>query len=110
MTTGENVTVAFVDQGYTGARASADPADDGIELAVVKLPMAEKGFVLQPRRSVVERSFAWASGFGRLARDYERLPDTVRGLHFLVFVCLARNRLAVLLDQSASPALVPRYL
>ena len=38
----------------------------GIELSVVKLPEAKKGFVLLPRRWVVERSFAWASRFGRL--------------------------------------------
>ncbi len=38
-----------------------------------------------PRRWVVERSFAWTSRFRRLARDYERLPGTVAGLHFVAF-------------------------
>ena len=49
-------------------------AAHGIQLEVVKLPEAKRGFVLLPRRWVVERSFAWLARFRRLARDYERLP------------------------------------
>jgi transposase len=40
----------------------------------------------------VERSFAWTVRFRRLARDYERLPQTVAGLHFVAFACLMLNR------------------
>jgi transposase len=86
--TGEHVEVAFVDHGYTGAVPAAAAAAVGIELHVVKLPTARKGFVLLPKRWVVERSFAWASRFRRLARDYERLPSTLAGLHFAAFACL----------------------
>jgi transposase len=50
---------------------------------------------------VVERSFAWAARFRRLARDYERLPETVAGLHFLAFACLLLHRLLALLHESA---------
>lgn len=57
----------------------------GITLEVVKLPKAKKGFVLLPRRWVVERSFTWAARFRRLARDYERLAETLTGLHYVVF-------------------------
>lgn len=55
--------------------------------------MGQTGFVLLPRRWVVERSFAWGSRFCRLARDYERLSITLQQLHFVVFACiiLARN-------------------
>ena len=56
--TNANVQHAFVDQGYTGERAAAAAAAHGIELEVVKLSEAKKGFVLLPRRWVVERSFA----------------------------------------------------
>jgi transposase len=49
---------------------------------------AKKGFVLLPRRWVVERSFGWLNRFRRLARDYERLPETLAGLHFVVFAKL----------------------
>ncbi len=98
--TGERVTVAFVDQGYTGPQATADAAAHGIALTVIKLPDAKRGFVLLPRRWVVERSFAWASRFRRLARDYERLPETVAGLHFVAFACLMLHRLVTLAAQS----------
>ena len=90
--TGESVEVAFVDQGYTGNEAAQQAAEYGIRLEVVKLPEAKKGFVLLPRRWVVERSFAWLARFRRLARDYERLPETLAGLHFLAFAILLLNR------------------
>lgn len=90
--TGETVEVAFVDQGYTGADAAQAAAEHGIRLEVVKLPDAKRGFVLLPRRWVVERSFGWAARFRRLARDYERLPDTLKGLHFLAFAILMAQR------------------
>ena len=50
------------------------------------------------RRSV-ERSFAWAARFRRLARDYERLPTTLAGLHFLAVSCLFLHRVVPLLDR-----------
>lgn len=87
-TTDKSVRVAFVDQGYTGEGAAQDAKEHGIDLLVVKLQEAKKGFVLLPRRWVVERSFAWATRFRRLSRDYERLAETVAGLHFVVFAVL----------------------
>lgn len=98
--TGATVEVAFVDQGYTGKTAAADAATHGIRLEVVKVPGAKRGFVLLPRRWVVERSFAWAARFRRLARDYERLPETVAGLHFIAFACLMLHRLLTVAAQS----------
>jgi transposase len=90
--TGENVEVAFVDAGYTGDQPAQAATAHGIRLEVVKLPDAKKGFVLLPRRWVVERSFAWAAPFRRLARDYERLPQTLAGLHFVAFAILMLTR------------------
>ena len=98
--TGEAVELAYVDQGYTGEQPAAAAAGHGIRLEVVRLPAAKRGFVLLPRRWVVERSFAWAARFRRLARDYERLPATVAGLHFLAFACLLLHRLTPLLADS----------
>jgi transposase len=86
--TGQTVKLAFADQGYTGETAAQAARDEGIELQVIKLPEAKKGFVLLPRRWVVERSFGWLNRFRRLARDYERLPETLTGLHFVVFAML----------------------
>ncbi|NDJ74629.1 MAG: IS5 family transposase [Chloroflexi bacterium] len=90
--TGQSTEVAFVDQGYTGAAAEQSAADQGIRLEVVKLPDAKKGFVLLLRRWVVERSFGWTARFRRLARDYERLPETLRGLHLLAFAILMAHQ------------------
>ncbi len=85
---GETVELAYVDAAYTGSDPAEAAAAHGIALAVVKLPEAKRGFVLLPRRWVVERSFAWAARFRRLARDYERLAQTLAALHFLAFACL----------------------
>ena len=98
--TGETVQVAFGDQGYTDQQPAQDAAQVGITLTVVKLPAAKQGFVLLPRRWVVERSFGWLARFRRLARDYERLPTTLAGLHFLTFAILMLKRLVPLLLQS----------
>jgi len=98
--TGENVELAYVDQGYTGEAPAQAAAQHGMQLEVVKLPTAKKGFVLLPKRWVVERSFGWASRFRRLARDYERLPGTVAGLHFLAFACLFLQRFVAQLTPS----------
>ena len=98
--TGQTVELAFVDQGYTGEKPAAAAAEHGIRLEVVKLDEAKRGFVLLPRRWVVERSFAWAARFRRLAKDYERLPEVVAGLHFLAFLSLMLQRLVTVVAQS----------
>jgi transposase len=95
--TGDAVELAFVDQGYTGAQAAHDAIVHHMQLEVVKLSEAKKGFVLLPRRWVVERSNAWAARFRRLARDYERLAATLAGLHFVAFAILMLKRFAELL-------------
>ena len=84
--TGQTVTLAYADQGYTGERPREAAAAHGVVLEVVKHTEAKRGFVLLPRRWVVERSFAWVARFRRMARDYERLPETVAGIHLAGFV------------------------
>jgi transposase len=90
--TGDSVELAYVDQGYTGEQPAKEAAEHGIHLEVVKHQEARRGFVLLPRRWVIERDFAWASRFRRLVKDYERLPETVAGLHFVAFACLFLQR------------------
>jgi transposase len=99
--TGETVEVGFVDQGYTGERAAQAGQEHGLRLEVVKLAEAKRGFVLLPRRWVVERSFGWAARFRRLARDDERLPETLAGLHFLAFAILMLKQVVAILAQSS---------
>jgi transposase len=90
--TGQHVELAYVDHGYSGHQAEQAAAQHAIRLVVVKLPQAKRGFVLLPRRWVIERSFAWTARFRRLARDYERSPDTLKGLHLLAFAILMLAR------------------
>ena len=100
--TGDSIELAYVDEGYTGKDAELAADGWGIRLAVVKLPEARHGFVLLPRRWVVERSFAWLARFRRLAKDYERLPATVAGLHLVAFSTLMLARMVkLLLGESA---------
>ena len=99
--TGDAVEIAFVDQGYTGEQPATDAQAHGIRLDVVKLPTAKRGCVLLPRRGVVERSFAWMARFRRLARDYERLSETLVGLHFVAFAMLMARRFVTFMVQSA---------
>ena len=99
--TGENVQLAYVEQGYTGKMASGFAAQEGIMLEVVKHEESKRGFVVLPRRWVVERDFAWASRFRRLVKDYERLPETVAGLHFVAFVCLFLQQAAGILSPGS---------
>lgn len=71
-------------------------------LQVVKLPEAKKGFVLLPRRWVVEHSFGWLARLRRLSGDYERLPTVLSGLHFLVFTVHMLPAAARILAAAAS--------
>jgi transposase len=79
--TGDHIQIAFVDAGCTGQQPAEEAAAEGIALQVVKLDRAKRGFVLLPRRWVIERSFAWTSRFRRLARDYERRPETLKSIY-----------------------------
>jgi transposase len=92
--TGKSVELAYVDQGYTGDKPAEAAAKQKIELSVVKLPEAKRGFVLLPRRWVVERSFAWLARFRRLAKDYERLASTLKGMHLAAFAIVMLAKLA----------------
>jgi transposase len=90
---GAYVASAFVDQGYTGEDVAHVAEAQGIPLPVVSLPAAKRGFVLLPRRWLVERFFAWTARFRRLARDDARLPQVLAGLHFLAVASLMLHQL-----------------
>ena len=94
--TDDSVDIAFVDQGYTGDRPAAAAKAHGIALEVVKLPSAKRGFVLLPRRWVVERSFAWPTRFRRLVKDYERCASILADLHLVAFACIMLKQIAQL--------------
>jgi transposase len=93
LATENSVEKGFVDQAYTGARAAAAAAAHGIELEVVKVAGVKGGFVLLPRRWVIERTFAWAARFRRLSRDFERLEKVLIGGHLAVYGMLLVHQL-----------------
>jgi Transposase DDE domain len=86
---------------HIGERPSEEAEGHSITLEVVKHEEAKRGFVLLPRRWVVERDFAWASRFRRLVKDYERLPETLAGLHFVAFACLYLQQAVGILSASS---------
>lgn len=69
-----DLVLIWGDTHYGGDLSAETEAAFGIVIRVVSKPTEQKGFVVQPRRWVVERSLAWLSHCRRLARDYERDP------------------------------------
>jgi transposase len=61
--TGDSVELTYGDQDYTGQQAAQDAETYHMQLDVVKLSEAKRGFVLWPRRWVVERSQGWMARF-----------------------------------------------
>jgi transposase len=94
--TGQTVELVYVDQGYTGPEPAAAAQAEGIELEVIKLSEAKRGFVLLPRRWVVERSLTWATRCRRLVKDYERYATTLASLHIVAFACLMLRQAAAI--------------
>jgi transposase len=99
--TEQSVQLAYVHQGYTGENAAQLAQRHGIRLEVVKHTEAKRGFVLRLRRWVVERSFAWATRFRRLNRDYERLSASMAGYHYFAFAWIMLAQLFKLLNRSS---------
>lgn len=99
--TGGQVDVVLADSGYTGEQANTDAALNDMELVVVKRPNGAQGFVLLPRRWVVERTFGWTSRFRRLGRDLERLSTTLLGFHWLAVSVLLFNKSKELLAMAS---------
>lgn len=86
--------VVFADGGYQGEVAAAAARAERLELAIVKRSDRGTGFVLLPRRWVVERSFAWFGRNRRLAKDLETLTASATAMLHLAATRLLTRRLA----------------
>jgi putative transposase len=62
-------------------------------LQPVLRPEGQKGFMLLPRRWVVERTLAWLNQSRRLSKDYERLPKSSEAMIYLSMTRLMLRRL-----------------
>lgn len=91
----------YADGGYQGPvfRAAVKKILAQVNIEIVKRSDHAKGFVVLPRRWVVERTFAWLGRCRRLAKDWENLNRRARA-----FLRLASIRL--MLRKLCNPALV----
>lgn len=87
--------LVWADGGYNARQVDAAVAAmPGLKLEIVKRTDDMKGFVVLPRRWVVERTFSWFGRNPRLAKDYENLADTLAAFVTLASIQLALRRLA----------------
>ena len=84
----------WADGGYAGKLVDWVSAASGWVLQIVKRSDDAKGFVVLPRRWVVERTFGWLGRYRRLSRDYETLTDSSETLIRLAMISLMARRLA----------------
>ena len=84
----------WVDAGYKAGAIAWCAQKCGVVLEVVVKEPGQKGFVVQKRRWVVERSFSWLNAQRRLARNYETLPQHSEGLVWLALTRILIRRLA----------------
>ena len=66
----------------------------GLTLIIVRRVAGSTGFVVQPRRWVVERTLGWLGRWRRLAKDYEELPEVSEAMVTLAMIRLMLHRLA----------------
>ncbi len=99
-----DLQLLWADARYQGPRVVTAAAALGLRVEVVSKPSGTKGFVVLPRRWVVERSFGWLSKYRRVAgRDYETNPRTSEAIIKACFSHLMLRRLAKNLTSEHSP-------
>ena len=84
--------LVWADGGYAGALIEWVQRVCGWVLQTVLRPVGVPGFVLLPRRWVVERTFAWLSNYRRLSKDYEYLPAVSETMVTVAMIHLMARR------------------
>ena len=84
----------WADGGYSGKLVDWVRSFAGWVLEIVKRSDDQKGFVVLPRRWVVERTFGWLSRYRRLSKDYEFLPASSEAMVYLAMIHIMVRRLA----------------
>ena len=89
------LALIWADGGYHARQVDqAVGAVPGLRIEIVKRSDDRTGFVVLPRRWVVERTFSWFGRNRRLAKDYENPADTLLAFVTLASIQLALRRLA----------------
>ena len=86
--------ITWADGAYAGQLIDWAENEYGHKLEIIKRNDDVKGFVVLPRRWVVERTFSWLNNCRRLSKDYERLPKTSESLIYLAMIRLMLRRVA----------------
>lgn len=84
----------FADNAYQGEFVELIKRYFDIDVQIVSKEPGQQGFVVLPKRWIVERSIAWAARNRRLSKDYERLPESTEAFVYLAFIQLMLHRLA----------------
>lgn len=85
----------WADGGYRGEMIEWVRKRLGWQLSIVERAEGQMGFVVLPRRWVVERTFAWLNRQRRLSKDYERLPQTAEAFIYVAMIRLMVRKLAL---------------
>jgi putative transposase len=88
------LALIWADGGYAGQLITWVKEICHWVLQIVKRTDDMHGFVVLPRRWVVERTFAWLGKYRRLSKDYEALPETSESMIYAVMTHLMLRRLA----------------
>lgn len=107
------ITLIWADSGYSGELEKWAKDELGLTMCISRRPPGARGFVLVPRRWVVERSLSWIMRARRLVRDYERLPQHSEAeISFSAITLMARRlaggRIAPDRYPSSAPLCSPR--
>jgi len=87
--------VVFADSAYARNGLPSWVRDSfGWTLQTVLRPVGVKGFVILPKRWIVERTFAWINRYRRTSKDYERLTETSETMIYIAMIALMSKRLA----------------
>jgi putative transposase len=87
-----SLRLIWADGGYAGALIEWVQATCGCVLQTVLRPVGVKGFVLLPRRWVVERTFGWLYRYRRLSKDYEYLTSVSETMIVVAMIQLMARR------------------
>lgn len=89
-----NVRQLWADSGYSGGLGGWAQQKFGWSVEIVGRPPGTRGFVLEPRRWVIERTFSWLGKYRRLSKDYEEQTDTSESWIYAAMSHILIRRLA----------------